>query len=105
MKLKNKVRKAYFSKFLSGGDDYFCVFCEKSFSKFLPSGSDREIFRKYEVVGAGRRENATCPNCFSKHRGRLMYLYFRERTNLFREPHRLLHIAPDEHLADALHRC
>jgi SAM-dependent methyltransferase len=40
------------------------------------------------------RPNAVCPRCQAKERHRLLYLYLRQRTDLFRKPMRLLEIAP-----------
>ncbi len=99
MKLKHRLRRAYFNGFLSRGGEYFCVFCEKRYRRFLSSGSNRPLFDKYEVVGAGKRRNVICPNCFSRHRARLLHLFFRDRTKILTEPSRVLHIAPDPQLA------
>lgn len=40
------------------------------------------------------RPNAVCPRCGSKERHRLLFLYLKEWTDLFRRPLRVLEIAP-----------
>ncbi len=41
------------------------------------------------------RENALCPNCLALERHRLIWLYLKEKTNFFKDPIKLLHIAPE----------
>ena len=53
------------------------------------------------MIGAGVRE-AQCPYCLSSDRERLVYLYCAKHTNLFREPLRVLHVAPEIGLGRAL---
>jgi SAM-dependent methyltransferase len=64
------------------GDRVACPCCGGHFSGFLP----------YGVV---RREGALCPRCDSLERHRLLYLYLRDRSPLFSERFRVLHIAPE----------
>lgn len=101
--LKNRIRRRLWLLAYSHGDRFHCVFCGKSYARFLGAGVRRDAFSRQDVVGAGPKRNARCPNCHSKDRARLLLLYLRERTELFRKPHRLLHIAPDPHLARVLH--
>ncbi len=62
------------------------------------------MFRRWDVVGSGRREKAKCPYCFSSDRARLVLLYLKTQTRVFDTATRLLYIAPDKHLADVLSR-
>jgi len=101
--LKNRFRRALFLLLFSHGDRYYCVFCGKHSARFLGSGVRREAFARHDVVGAGPKKNSRCPNCHAKDRARLQLLYLRARTSVFEKPHRLLHIAPDRHLARALY--
>lgn len=64
------------------GDKVTCNVCNHSFKKFLPYG------RK-------ARENALCPNCLALERHRLMWLFLSEKTNFFKSPLKVLHIAPE----------
>lgn len=64
------------------GIKHYCPCCGWYLRKFLPFG----------VV---TRPNARCPRCRSLERHRLLWLYLKERTNLFSEPLRLLHFAPE----------
>lgn len=67
---------------LYAGDQVTCPCCNGHFRQFLPSASSR-------------RPNVVCPRCLSLERHRLLWLYLQERTNLFIEPLKLLHIAPE----------
>lgn len=60
-----------------------CPICEKSYREFLPYGRIRS------------RANALCPNCLSLERHRLIWLYLKERTDLFKGSKDVLHIAPE----------
>jgi SAM-dependent methyltransferase len=42
------------------------------------------------------RENALCPNCLSLERHRLLWLFLKEKTNLFTDKIDFLHIAPEQ---------
>jgi len=52
--------------------------------------------RKFLPYGVVVRHNALCPRCNSLERHRLLWLYFKERTNLFTDRLRLLHFAPEQ---------
>ncbi len=67
------------------GDRVECPCCSGRFRAFLPAGSPP-------------RPGALCPGCSSLERHRLLWLFLAERTALFREPQRLLYLAPEEHL-------
>lgn len=51
-------------------------------------------------MGEKLRANARCPRCGSLERHRLMYLYFRQETNIFTDPVKLLHFAPEACFVD-----
>lgn len=59
-------------------------------------------FRKLRPFGVRPRQNAWCPNCGSLERHRLLWLYLRDRTNLFSDKVRLLHLAPEKVLRDLI---
>ena len=78
-----KKRRRWFRKI--GG--HHCPVCDRPVEKFLPAGPKQ-------------RANARCPECGSVERHRLIWLYLRERTDLFDGRHRrLLHVAPERRLA------
>lgn len=52
--------------------------------------------RKFLPYGVILRESSRCPRCRSLERHRLLWLYFKDRTNLFTERLRLLHFAPEQ---------
>ncbi len=65
------------------GTDRYCPVCNKSSSQFLPTGFIR-------------RENAICPHCNSLERHRLVYLFMKNKTNLFEAKlNCMLHVAPE----------
>ncbi len=66
-------------------DDYYCPICDKSVSRFLPYNN---------------RRNAKCPYCNSLERHRLIWLFFNQRTNLFDDKVKMLHIAPEPIFAE-----
>jgi SAM-dependent methyltransferase len=61
-------------------------------------------FRGFLAGGPTRRPGARCPRCSALERHRLVWLYLQERTALFRTPHRLLLIAPEDPLQRRLLR-
>ena len=68
-----------------------CPICENRINAFLP-------------FGVKPRPNAQCPECKALERHRLVWLYFRERTNLFRDRLKMLHVAPEPQFAKLLGR-
>jgi SAM-dependent methyltransferase len=60
-----------------------CPICMHSYREFLPYGRVRS------------RANALCPHCMSLERHRLIWLYLQEKSNFFRQPLQVLHIAPE----------
>ena len=77
------------------GDRVTCPICEGSFRTFMP---------KVKPVGPNRR-NAKCPHCGASERHRHLWLYLRNCTNLFSEPLRVLHFAPEWPIEKRLRRC
>jgi predicted SAM-dependent methyltransferase len=52
-------------------------------------------FRRFLPYGVNKRTNALCPKCGSRERHRLLWLYFKDRTDLFDKNHKVLHFAPE----------
>ena len=84
---KHLQRVVYFSmkfvKILYLGNKVECPVCGKHYRKFLPYGYVHS------------RENALCPNCLSLERHRLLWLYLKDKTNIFKDNINFLHIAPE----------
>jgi SAM-dependent methyltransferase len=80
------------------GRRFTCPLCGGRFRKFRPIGVDRPLFREKMIVGGGYRANGRCPRCGGSDRERLVYLYLKQETALFRQPARLLHVAPERSL-------
>jgi len=68
---------------------FACPVCGGHYRRFLPFGLD------------GRR-NARCPGCGSLERHRFMWMHLRDRHRLLERRLRLLHIAPEHCIRDAL---
>ena len=64
------------------GDKVQCPICSGQYRKFMP-------------YGRSPRENALCPNCLALERHRLLWIYLKNKTSLFKKEQRLLHIAPE----------
>jgi SAM-dependent methyltransferase len=52
-------------------------------------------FRAFRIVHAEQAVNARCPRCRASERHRMLWLYLRDRTNLFSDHLRFLHFAPE----------
>ena len=77
----------------------FCGFHSKN---FLPVGIDNETIRKYQIIGAGKR-NTTYPKCGSINRFRLVYTYLKDELKIFNTPQqKILHFAPELLLAEKM---
>jgi SAM-dependent methyltransferase len=113
MDLKNKIKQSLKSfipehfrkplkwsvrRLLWFGQQYKCNVCKSSIRKFKPLGYDLPVINEKHIVGGGMRD-ALCPVCGSSDRIRLLLHFFREQTNIFKSPVRLLHIAPEPTLS------
>ncbi len=65
------------------GSQFTCPCCNGRFRRFMP----------YGVIP---RSNAMCPKCYSLERHRLLMLYLKNRTNIFKVNLRMLHFAPED---------
>lgn len=68
---------------LYAGSAVQCPICQSKYRHFLPYGR------------INPRPNALCPSCLSLERHRLIWLYLQQRTNFFKQPLQVLHIAPE----------
>ncbi len=101
--IRADLRKRYL-KYRYAGDRYQCPFCESQLSLMKPFGFDFPVLKEKEIIGGGRRENALCPVCGSFDRERLLYLFLLYRTDLFKGEKKVLHVAPEKHVAEILYR-
>jgi SAM-dependent methyltransferase len=71
------------------GDRVECPCCGSTFSRFMP--------------GLSHRDTRVCPHCGAQERHRALWLYMRERTDLFASPQlSILHWAPEYALQRSL---
>ena len=94
LKLKTFIRKARFL-----GSKYYCPICDSMVRKFRPYGFKFPVLTEKNIIGGGYRLNAQCPVCKSTDRERLLYLYLSNKTSLFTEQVKLLHVAPEPALS------
>src|SRR5262245_5790233 len=59
---------------------YACPICDAHFDRYQPHKG---------------RQCAKCPHCKSRERHRLLWLFLKQKTNLFRDRLKLLHFAPE----------
>ncbi len=74
---------------LMRGDRVECPCCGGRFRGFLPGGPER-------------RPHARCPGCGALERHRLVWLWLQRSTDLLAVPRRVLVVAPEEFLQEAL---
>lgn len=87
-------RIAYF------GTAHTCVVCGSQVGRLLDQGYGYPMLEELQVVGGMKKANDECPICRSNDRVRLIHLYTKHHSDLLRKPNRLLHIAPEQGLAD-----
>lgn len=95
--------KLHALRFIYAGKRYYCPVCNSHTRLQKTLGFDFPVIREKNIVGAGVRD-ALCPVCSSSDRIRLLYLFLRCKTNLFRAPLRLLHFAPEPSLRNIIER-
>ncbi len=67
------------------GNNVECPVCGKSFRKFLPYG-----------YASGNKDNRLCPNCLSLERHRLLWMFLKNKTDIFSSRLKVLNIAPEQ---------
>jgi SAM-dependent methyltransferase len=72
-----------------------CPICGTTTPNFLPHSGRTAPDWKPEP-------DRKCPTCHSLERHRMLWLYFQTKTNLFRDPVRMLHVAPEKCISDRL---
>jgi SAM-dependent methyltransferase len=82
------------------GKAHTCVVCGAQVGQLLDQGYGYPILEDLQVVGGMKRANDECPICRSNDRVRLIHLYTRHHSDLLTKPNRLLHVAPEQGLAD-----
>jgi len=80
------------------GSRYTCPICDHSFRKMLTGGTDLEVIKEKNIIGAGIRPNSVCPRCQSTDRDRLVFLYLKNKTEIFNQKAKVLHIGPEPSL-------
>jgi SAM-dependent methyltransferase len=84
------------------GIKYYCPMCSSHIKKLLPFGYHFPVLSEKNVIGGGYRSNSRCKVCYSVDRERLLYLYLKNKTSLFSEKTKLLHVAPERALSSII---
>jgi SAM-dependent methyltransferase len=82
---------------------YACPFCHLRLRRLEARGRDLPVYAELGVIGGGLRE-VECPWCRSNDRERLLYLFLRKQTDLFKRQMRVLHFAPEWRLRRRIER-
>ncbi len=102
--MKNNISKTYTERFRTyiksifhTDYKYVCNFCNYSSNKLSRIGFNFQCLIEKQIIGGGERLGG-CLNCGSIDRERLIYVYLKEKTNLFEltENKKVLHIAPEK---------
>ena len=101
MKAIKEIRNGIF-KLFHPGQECYCLYCRKSYGKFIHEGVKAEVFKKYKIAGGGFKTNTRCPNCGSVDRARLLALFFKLRTEAFKKKTDILHVSPNKSIAKFL---
>jgi len=94
--IRNWAKRVYYF-----GWKHACCFCGARLRCFGTIGWEAPVIKEKRIIGAGLRD-CVCPHCGSYDRDRLIYLYLRDHTALFRQPATVLHIAPETQLAQEI---
>lgn len=101
---KTKLKKAKYliNKVRFFGLKFVCPICNSHLRKLYPFGFEFSVLSEKNVIGGGYRANVLCPICHSTDRERLLYLFILNKTDLFTNKTKLLHVAPEPRLSDIL---
>ena len=82
------------------GNNYQCPICKYKAKRFINYGKDNAAIKKYNIIGMGFRKNAICPNCYSKDRERMVYLYLIKlfEKKLISIDSKIIHFSPESSL-------
>ncbi len=84
------------------GNKYTCPICNHSFRKILSGGTDFDVIREKNIIGSGLRQNNICPRCQSTDRDRLVFMFLKQKTEIFSQKVKILHIGPEPSLYNRL---
>ncbi len=100
-----KAGKAWFF-FAYQGFGRQCPVCHMTFRRFIAKpGRPSPLFTQEHIVGGGPFHDSVCPLCSSNERERHVYLFLKTCTSVFRNPLRMLHLAPEKNLQRIFQRC
>ncbi len=78
-----------------------CLMCGAWLKDFEPRGATAAVLADLQITPGGYRR-VTCPHCHSYDRERLLYLFLRDRTDIFTKRQKVLHFSPELCIAERL---
>lgn len=87
------------------GNTYICPFCGYASKDLRPVGQDAPVYSEKRIIPPGRRKGG-CYKCGSIDRERLIYLFLKQKLQIFdgRKNLKILHIAPEKNVAEIILR-
>lgn len=86
--------------------EYYCNICERYVTIMTENTGSKDTWasKKYKVIGAGFRDNNTCPVCFSTDRHRFLNYYISNYTDLYdlSIKAKVLHFSPEKTIKERL---
>lgn len=83
------------------GLKYRCIMCGAWLKEFEPRGVEAKVLADLQIAPGGVRR-VTCPHCQSYDRERLLYLFLRDKTDIFTKRQKVLHFSPELCIAERL---
>lgn len=90
--------RRHLQRILYRGSQYECPACGAQLKRFKASGASFPVLKEKRVVGAGYRENNSCPVCWVNDRERLLLCFFQAVSNMLPTDAVILHVAPEPSL-------
>lgn len=98
LKIKQKLKSI-----LDFRPNYICPFCNTKTKEFFEIGSSLPVLKSKQIIGGGLR-NGGCFHCRSTDRERLVYIYLKEKIEIFKKNKfkNILHFAPEKLISEKL---
>lgn len=88
----------------SCSQESYCLLCGSPVEEFMPGGlagaEKLRVFQEHHIIGGGQREAFQCSVCGGIDRERWQLWVMSKHTGIFREKCRVLHFAPEPHIAE-----
>ena len=80
------------------GNKLLCPICLFKAEKFFDYGLNNKIIKEFDIIGMGFRKNVICPNCYSKDRERLVFLFLDKllKAGKINYSSKIIHFSPEK---------